>query len=736
MMKRRLKSLSMDKYARFLSLLFPGSAVVALTDADGVTLWRPAASARDDAQPADSLSQTRDPGWLEIGEGIEKCTDDAGYLLFRAPLIGEGGSTAGWLQVTYDRRVSVPMDAASDRVQQSLSDACALVQHELDLQAECDQLADELTDRYEELNLVYATKDEVEYVEEGREALVQLVHNCSDYLDVQLAVMISRDRDLVLCNGDRMAELDDIDGLMALLSGSVYDYVESQVSSVVINEADYGLRANLLAGRREHLLAQPIIDDHGVVIGLVAVVASGDRRIFSNGDRNLLEVMTQKASRIIHIHHDSLTGLLNRSGFEPSLVTALAAARNHKRQHCLLHVDIDKLHVINDLLGHEQGDQLIRRVSKALRGLLRDSDLLARLTGDEFAVLLSNCNAAEGHAIAEKLQAAIRQLPVISGNQQLDVSASIGIVQIDGRTDGIVGVMASAEIACKTAKDAGRDRIQVYDIDNKVLIQRSSEIEWLSRVQRALREDRFALHCQPVAPLADPGKAPHFEVLVRMLDDDDNILSPADFMPAAERFQMMPQLDRWVVRQTLKRLASCWADLVDTKAVFCINLSGQSLTNAGFFNFVRDELAHSGIPAPRICFEITETAAIANIDEAVAFMGALRDIGCRFALDDFGAGLSSFAYLKTLPVDYLKIDGSFIREITRDEFSRSMVEAICQIAGTMNLTTIAEFVGDEATVDALRDIGLAYVQGYHIGKPVPLDVITAQLQRGAASASA
>ncbi|MDH5501325.1 MAG: EAL domain-containing protein, partial [Gammaproteobacteria bacterium] len=515
-----------------------------------------------------------------------------------------------------------------------------------------------------------------------------------------------------------------------------YDRVESQVSGLILNSPDDIERQRVFAGRKENLLAYPILDDHGTAIGLIAVVAHKDIHEFSNGDRNLLEVMAKKASRIIHTHHDSLTGLMNRSGFEPSLVTAMSNARSRNQRHCLLHIDIDQLHVINDLMGHQEGDTLIRRVAKTLRSVLRESDFLARLGGDEFAVLLSNCPADQGHAIAEKVRSAIAELTVISANRQLDVSASIGVAFIDPETESIVGVMASAEIACKMAKEGGRDRIQVFAEDNTSLVRRSEEIEWIGRVQQGLRDDKFELYCQAVMPLADTSYAPHFEILIRLHDEDGTVQPPGLFLPAAERYQLMPQIDRWVIRNSLHMLGRSWETIAPANAVFCINLSGQSLTDHSFLLFVSDELRNSGVPSTNICFEITETAAISNIDEALAFMREMRGQGCRFALDDFGAGLSSFGYLRVLPVDYLKIDGSFVRDITSDSIARSMVEAMCQIGRTMGLQMIAEFVGDAATIDVLRAMGVDYAQGFYIGKPGPLRDTMNRLRSEAAVKSA
>ena len=723
MQSKPLKSLSMNKYERLLPRMFPGAARFEIRDRRGPQFWCLDIGEQPDADSGDDEVMA----WSDFGPGIERRQLPSQRLQFRAPLSMREHARVAWLIVSYDLQPSVPMATAPEPLRRAFADATAFLQEELELQAECDDLAVELTERYEELNLMYSTHENVEQVQEGQEALSSLVHNCADYLDVAVAALICRDLTLNLHSVSSGAAPGDVEALLDLLRTKVYDRVEAQIDAVVINATDEVDRKRLLDGRSENVLAMPIKDDHGTAVGLIAVVARESKYSFTNGDRNLLEVMAKKASRIIHTHHDSLTGLMNRSGFESILVSALTNARSRSAHYCLMHVNIDQLHVVNDLLGHQEGDALIRRVAKVLRSTLRDTDYLARLDGDEFAVLATSCDARQGHGIADKIRAAISELKVVSEHRQLDVSACIGVASIDAQTESIVGVLASAEIACKAAKEGGRDRVQIFEESNTSLVRRTEEIEWIGRVQEALRDDKFRLFCQPVAPLASDCWPTHYEILIRMLDDGELHL-PGKFLPAAERYQQMPQIDRWVIRNSLRELGRRW-DMVETSgAVFCLNLSGQSLTNAGFLAFVADELDRSPVNGDRLCFEITETAAISNMKEATAFINIMREMGCRFSLDDFGAGLSSFGYLKQLPVDYLKIDGSFIREVTTDEVSLSMVEAICQIARTMGLQSIAEYVGDEATVEILRRTGVDYVQGFHIGKPVPIDEIMARLQ--------
>jgi len=714
-----LTHLSTEKYSRLLPRLFPGATHFELTESSQGSIWQ------FGEKPFAEESACGD--WKVVGNGMQKRMVSNSHSQMRQPVSSAEDSAIGWLVVTYENDGITPLETAAPALESAFSDAMLILQDEAALQLECNQLALELTERYEELNLVFATNDQVEYFEEGQQALVKLVNNCADYLDVGVAALVCRDRNLEVVDTSRKDAPDNLEGLLQLISTRIYDRVESQVAPIVLNELDGNVRRRLFSDREENLIAQPIVDDHGGAIGVLAVATRKDLKTFSNGDRNLLEVMAKKASRIIHTHHDSLTGLMNRSGFESALILALAECQTKHSGHCVLHIDIDQLHVVNDLMGHQEGDSVIRRVARLLRKTLRDSDSLARLGGDEFGVLLTRCGIDKAMDIAKKIGESIRAMDVISANRQLNISASIGIAPMSRESDGIVGLLASAEIACKSAKEGGRDCVQVFEFDNTTLVRRSEEIEWSGRVQEALREDQFTLYSQAVMPLADNGNPAHYEILLRLLDDKQEIVSPAVFMPAAERYQLMPLVDRWVIRTAFRCLSKSWDSFPDPKPVFCINLSGQSLTSSGFQGFVEDELSESGLPANNICFEITETAAISNIDEATSLIKQLKQRGCRFSLDDFGAGLSSFGYLKVLPVDYLKIDGSFVREMVKDRVSQSMVEAICSIGQSMGLGVVAEFVGDAETADLLREIGVDYAQGFGIGKPEPISDLTQRL---------
>ncbi|MCE3263745.1 MAG: rane protein [Pseudoduganella sp.] len=413
--------------------------------------------------------------------------------------------------------------------------------------------------------------------------------------------------------------------------------------------------------------------------------------------------------------HDDLTDILNRREFERRLRELLAAMQDGAAgEHAVLYLDLDRFKIINDTSGHAAGDELIRQVSQLLQATLRERDIVGRLGGDEFGIMLTHCTHGDAVRVAEKVRQAVVDLRFVWGVRSYRIGVSIGVVLLAGRQGNLREVMKSADAACYMAKEKGRNRIHLYSDDDAELSERQTEMEAVSRIRAALENDRFCLHLQNIAPLKAGGQT-HAEVLLRMLDEQGGLVPPLAFIPAAERYDLMPLLDRWVIRHAFAALAqqprgTSWA----------INLSGASVCDEGLLDYVLLQQRASGVALEDVCFEITETAAVANLAQAAALIQDLQAQGCRFALDDFGAGMSSFAYLKHLPVDYVKIDGSFIRGILHSPTERAMVEAINQIAHVMGKQTIAECVEEEAVLACLRGIGIDFVQGYAIGRPQPL----------------
>ncbi|HEY0589265.1 MAG TPA: EAL domain-containing protein [Pseudoduganella sp.] len=414
--------------------------------------------------------------------------------------------------------------------------------------------------------------------------------------------------------------------------------------------------------------------------------------------------------------HDDLTDILNRREFERRLRELLSALRQGSGgEHAVLYLDLDRFKIINDTSGHAAGDELIKQVSQLLQSTLRERDIVGRLGGDEFGIMLTQCSHEDAWRVAEKVRKAVVDLHFAWGVRSYRIGVSIGLVLLDSRSSSLKEVMKAADAACYMAKEKGRNRIHLYSDDDAELSVRQTEMEAVSRIRAALENDRFCLHLQTIAPLR--GGRAHAEVLVRMLDEEGGLVPPMAFIPAAERYDLMPLLDRWVIRNAFEALAqqppgTSWA----------INLSGASVCDEGLLEFVLEQQRLTGVALEDVCFEITETVAVANLAQAATLILDLQAQGARFALDDFGAGMSSFAYLKHLPVDYVKIDGSFIKGILHSPTERAMVESINQIAHVMGKQTIAEFVEDDAVLACLRAMGVDFAQGYGVGRPEPLQM--------------
>jgi diguanylate cyclase (GGDEF)-like protein/PAS domain S-box-containing protein len=449
--------------------------------------------------------------------------------------------------------------------------------------------------------------------------------------------------------------------------------------------------------------AAPICDRQGRVIGAVIVFHDVTK------ERRLKRALSYQAS------HDALTGLINRREFDNRLHAAVLSAQRGDGSFALLYVDLDQFKVVNDTCGHQAGDRLLRDVTGLLQTRVRASDTIARLGGDEFGVLLEGCTLEQATRIAEGVRQAIRDYRFIWGSNQLSVGASVGVVQIRDDTPNVASVMSAADIACYAAKDEGRNRIHVYEQDG--VSHHHREMHWVSRVTRAVEENRLELFFQPIVPIAAESKLLCHELTVRLRDSDGQLVLPNEFIPAAERYNVMSIIDRWVIRQAIQALKQR-QEAGAALPLLAVNLSGTSLNDQTFTDFVLHTVGEAAL-AGKLCFEITETAAVTNLASAIYFMRELKVRGCKFALDDFGSGLSSFMYLKTLPVDFLKIDGQFISQIAEDPVDRSMVEAISKVGAALGIATVAECVETQAVLDELKRIGVDFAQGYYVAPPLP-----------------
>jgi diguanylate cyclase (GGDEF)-like protein len=429
--------------------------------------------------------------------------------------------------------------------------------------------------------------------------------------------------------------------------------------------------------------------------------------------RGLTQQMSYQAS------HDALTGLVNRREFERRLGEALEIARAGRQAHVMCYLDLDRFKAVNDTSGHLAGDNMLREVAALIREAVRDSDTVARLGGDEFGVLLVGCPLDKARQIADDIWRAIDEYRFVWKDRIFSVGVSIGIVEITGEANSLEEILSAADSACYVAKKQGDSHIHVYSSHDEAVARSRGEIHWLQRLQSALRDGFFELYVQPIEPTRPgPSNGPAMEVFVRLHDEGQAIV-PAEFFPAAERYRLMSPIDRWVLGSALAALSAGAIRLPPGRSL-SLNISGQTLADPAFLEFVVDELDRSGVAPSQICFEVAESAVIGNLDQARRFVEVLHGMGCRFALDDFGTDLGGFANLKQLPMDYLKIDGSFMRDLGRDSVNQAMVSAVVGMARTLNFRLVAEQVEDVAVLEAARAMGIDFVQGHAVGRPRPL----------------
>jgi diguanylate cyclase (GGDEF)-like protein/PAS domain S-box-containing protein len=460
--------------------------------------------------------------------------------------------------------------------------------------------------------------------------------------------------------------------------------------------------------RAIELAASPLRNEDGELVGAVVLMHDVTEL------RGLHRQMSYQAT------HDALTGLVNRREFERRLDEAADIARRGEATHMLCYLDLDRFKLVNDTSGHLAGDSMLREVAKLLREAVRDSDTVARLGGDEFGMLLVGCPLDKARQIADDVCRSIATYRFVWHDRVFNVGVSIGLIEIAREAGTVEQLLAAADSACYVAKKEGAGRVSVYSARDEAMARSNGEIEWLQKLQSALKEERFALYYQPIVSAFGPDTdGPSMEVLLRMLDETGAEIAPGEFVAAAERYRLMASVDRWVVQTTFTALSRNAFQLAADRSV-AINISGQTLDDPQFLEFVVEMLDRTGIAPDQVCFEITESAVIGSMEAARRFVGVLHGMGCKFTIDDFGSGVASFSSLKNLPLDYLKLDGSFMRNLSKDSVSQTMVTAMIKLARTLNFKIIAEQVEDSAALDAARKMGVDFVQGFVIARPARL----------------
>jgi len=471
------------------------------------------------------------------------------------------------------------------------------------------------------------------------------------------------------------------------------------------------VRRVLAAGHQQQSILRKLLP--GIALLMLLLIAAGFRVV----SRHLTEKNRQLA---YHCTYDPLTGLINRREFESRLDRLILQTRSQPATHALLYMDLDQFKLVNDICSHAAGDELLRQVTRLLLAAIRQRDTLGRLGGDEFGLLLENCPLGKAIDIAAKIQRSIDDFKYTRGEQHFSLGASIGVVLIDANTAGIASIMSAADAACYIAKESGRNRVQIAHLGDRRMQQRHGEMQWVSRLKQALADDRFTLYYQPVVPCAGgSSRERHIEILLRMIDEDGTLIRPGTFLPAAEKYNLATQIDRWVITSIMSWQAQHTTDTQQPPTI-TVNLSGQTLRSPDMLKFIIEQVEQTGVSPRHIIFEVSETKAITSISSTTNFMLTLRGCGFRFSLDKFGSGLSTFTYLKKLPIDYLKIDGTFVRDILADPVDYAMVRSFNELGQLLGKETIAEYVESLDIADELRKMGINYAQGCAYATPAPL----------------
>ena len=586
-----------------------------------------------------------------------------------------------------------------------------------------------------ELQLVYQVDEKIHGTSRSHAGLAQLIGQSGRFLGIAYSVLLLPAKRIRISATHSSWKNVNRKSLDKHLVNKLFPQLEGQRSAAIFEVPAVDGSDNIEDQGYQAMLC-PLLDRAGNLEGVIAQLGKVNKEAFDDSHKRFMSHIVRKVEYVVEQSFDAMTGLMNRSGFEAQLHESGKALGSGEDRHQIIYFDLDNLQLVNDTFGRAAGDEVIIRFSQILEGALPNNAVATRLTGDDFAILLTHSDVDEALDLTTAIRTDSDKLRYLQGDKSLQVTVSIGIADFGIKIKNEGDALTAARIACDSAKDHGRDRIEIYDRKNQSIIRRYDDMHLVSQIQQTLDSDGFELLAQPIVSLTNKNELDRFEILLRMHDGEGNKVASSAFFSAAERYQLMPQIDRWVVSATIAKLSEHVVYLKESGSIFAINLSGQSLGDDEILRFIEEEIDSSGIPAKALCFEVTESAAVSNRRKAQSFMNTLRNRGCTFALDDFGAGLSSFAYLKNFKVDTLKIDGNFVRDITDNRISESMVAAITQVATVMGLETVAEYVENKKTKSLVAKLGVDFAQGHAVGKPVGLEQVLANLTGRAQSSLA
>ena len=705
-------------YAQLVSALLPRAQGITVFETNGDVRWTSQTSVEPTLPQLvqDSLAQDSSGDGVRVQVG----RNEPAYLFWMRDADDAIGSvfSVAW-------KAGEPDQRTFSYVNSMLRPVLDCLQRELKLQKLLDKQAPG-DERDGDLDVLLATSggSGPDGADEDVQHLLQSVTN---HMNCEFSALVVPERNLVVVAKAEGRPVDS--AILARLHRPLLSLTLLRNAAVALNAPDAlpGMNLPLRA------LCLPIRNAAGRAAGLLALFRTHKAPEFRQREQQLTELLARRASSIIESSYDALTGLLTRDAFERRAKALLVPrADGRKTLWTCLYIDADRMHVINDNFGMHVGDKLLGKLGELVRARLVPGSLAARISGDRFSILLPT-GSEDAMTFGEALRAGVESFGAtqMGGGEQGNFSASvsIGVAPLSDAGLNMAHAFAVAETACKAAKDRGRNRVELYQASDLSIIRRYEDVEIAPSLRKAIAENRLRLHAQLIAPLRDPSAPTHFELLLRMIDETGEEVGPGRFLSAAVRYQLMPAVDRWVVQEAVRVLKPHAALLANRPVAFTVNVSGQSLGDEGFEEFVVDQISKSGINPRVFCFELTESAAIANLARAEKVMKHLRELGCSIALDDFGTGLSSLAYLRALPIDMLKIDGSFVKDILKDPRAESMVQAMAQLARSMNLTTVAEFVETDEIRLHVASLGVDYGQGFAIARPAPLQDTLNELPR-------
>jgi len=651
--------------------------------------------------------------------GVIKRTLNSGRTLLLLPVPGEANERAGLLVVVFSRNTGKSSSFNATMLANILKPAIEVIGESLVIGQRLQAAEHRRGEIEKELALVYEVDEKIHGTSRSHAGFAQLVGQSGRFLGIAYSVLLIPSKRIRVSAthsswkhvNRKVLDRYLIDHMLPKLEGKRWPTV-FEIPGVE--------GADEIVGKGYQTLLCPLFDRHGNLEGVLAQLGRVNDVEFTRAERRFMAHIVRKVEYVVEQSFDSMTGLMNRSGFESQLQESAKSLQAPDDAHQLIYFDLDNLQLVNDTFSRRAGDDVIVRFARLIEDGLPRNAVVSRLTGDDFCLLLANSTTDAALELAQEIRRKGQTLRYLEGDVSLQVTMSIGVAQFDANHDNPGRALTTARMACESAKDHGRDRIEVFDDANLSVIRRHDDMQMVAQIQQALDGDEFVLLAQPIVSLKNARAPTQFEILLRMRDEDGTSVPTTALLSAAERYKLMPQIDRWVLSNTVAQIAASAAVLEQTKAVFSVNLSGQSIGDDDILEFIEQELRSSGLPPSTLRFEVTESAAVTNLQKAQGFIRALRERGCSIALDDFGAGLSSFAYLKNFQVDTLKIDGGFIRDITTNRISESMVAAITQVAAVMELETVAEYVENEAARETLARMGVDYAQGYAVGKPVPI----------------